>query len=76
VSNNLGFYFQPKYDEVYQQTTLSHKFNEIGCQYVDLTVVDKSMGNQDNSRIWFKVNNALPTLKNIVLSFPQYGNES
>ncbi|MDR0368976.1 MAG: hypothetical protein LBH96_00075 [Candidatus Peribacteria bacterium] len=72
----LVYYFQPKYEEVYSQNTFSHKFNEIGCQYIDLTIDDTTVGKQDYERIRFKVNNALPTLKNIMLSFPQYGNES
>ena len=37
---------------------------------------DTGVGKQDHERIRFKVNNALPTLKNITLSYPQYGNES
>jgi hypothetical protein len=61
---------------VQPQSTFSHKFNEVGCQYIDLTVDDRSVNKTDAERIWFRVNNALPTLKNIVLSFPQYGNES
>jgi len=76
TNSTLRFYFQPKYDELYPQSTFTHKFNEIGCQYIDLTVVDTSIGMQDVQRIWFRVNNALPTLKNLVLSFPQYGNET
>ncbi|MDR0861000.1 MAG: hypothetical protein LBO09_08825 [Candidatus Peribacteria bacterium] len=76
MSANLKFYFQPKYESVYPQSSFSHKFNELGCQYIDLTVDDTELGKQDYSRIRFKVQNALPTLKNIALSFPQYSNES
>ena len=72
----LSFYFQPKYEEIYKQNSFSHRFNEIGCQFIDLTVDDTSIGKQDHARIWFKVKNALPTLKNLTISFPQYGNES
>jgi hypothetical protein len=61
---------------VYNQSTFLHKFSDVGCQYIDLTVDDRGVNKTDAERIWFKVNNALPTLKNIVLSFPQYGNES
>jgi hypothetical protein len=75
---NLGltFYFQPKYEEVYKQTSFTHKFSEVGCQYIDLTIDDTAIQKQDYARIWFKIVNALPTLQNIVLSYPQYGNES
>ncbi|MDR2415700.1 MAG: hypothetical protein LBD75_03695 [Candidatus Peribacteria bacterium] len=75
---NLGltFYFQPKYEEVYKQTSFTHKFSEVGCQYIDLEANDTTIEKPDRTRIWFKVVNALPTLQNIVLSYPQYGNES
>lgn len=49
-------------------------FSEVGCHYVDFTVKDSNVWKQDNRRIWFKVKNALPTIKNVTLSFPQYEN--
>jgi hypothetical protein len=58
------------------QNTFTYKFNELGCQYIDFTVDDTTINKQASQRIWFKVSNALPTLKNLSLSFPQYGNES
>ncbi|MDR2541380.1 MAG: hypothetical protein LBD11_06600 [Candidatus Peribacteria bacterium] len=76
MSTNLKFYFQPKFESVYPQSSFSYKFNELGCQYIDLTVDDTEVGQQVYNRIRFKVQNALPTLKNIALSFPQYSNES
>ncbi|MDD2536947.1 MAG: PKD domain-containing protein [Candidatus Absconditabacteria bacterium] len=76
TSQGLAFYFKPKYGEVYKQNTFSHRFNEVGCQYIDLTVDDPSIGKQSEERIWFKVVNALPTLKNLTISFPQYGNDT
>ena len=47
-------------------------FSEVGCHYVDLSVKDSNVWKQDKVRIWFKVNNALPTIKNVTLTFPQY----
>lgn len=76
TNSALSFYFQTKQGELYKQSNFTHKFNEIGCQFVDLTVEDTSLNKMDKTRIWFKVENALPTLKNLTLSFPQYGNES
>lgn len=73
--DGLQFFFQPKNDEIYKQDTFKHAFNELGCTYVDLTVEDTSIGKSDSTRIYFKVVNALPTLDNVVLNFPQYGNE-
>ena len=73
--NELDFYFQQKNDEIYKEKTFISNFNEVGCQFVDLTVEDTSIGKNDQTRVWFKVVNALPVLDNIFLYFPQYGNE-
>jgi len=51
-------------------------FSEVGCHYVDLTVIDSNVGKQDKVRIWFNVKNALPTIKNVTLTFPQYENNT
>lgn len=73
--SDLQFYFQPKNKEIYKQTTFTYKFDELGCNYVDLTAEDTSIGKNNVTRIWFRVVNSLPKLDNIVLFFPQYGNE-
>ena len=72
---DLQFYFQPKDGEIYKIKPFTYKFNELGCSYIDMTVEDTSISKDDKIRIWFKVVNALPILDNIVLGFPQYGNE-
>ena len=58
------------------QSTLTHKFSQVGCHYVDLTVQDSNIWKQDKTRIWFNVKNALPKVKNVALSFPQYSDNS
>ncbi len=73
--NSLQFFFQPQNGEIFKQTKFTHKFNELGCTYIDLTAEDISLSKSDTTRIYFKVVNALPKLDNIVLFFPQYGNE-
>ncbi len=73
--SNLQFYYQPKDGEIYKSKTLAYKFNELGCTYVDLTVEDTAISKDDKIRIRFKVVNALPVLDNVILAFPQYGNE-
>ncbi len=73
--SDLKFYFQPKEWDIYSSKTFSHRFNELGCSYVDLTVEDISISQNYVLRVWFKVVNALPLLDNVILSFPQYGNE-
>ncbi len=52
-----------------------YKFNELGCTFIELTAEDTTISKSAKSRIYFKVVNALPKLDNIVLFFPQYGNE-
>jgi hypothetical protein len=47
----------------------------LGCTYIDLTAEDTSISKSSKVRIYFKVVNALPTLDNLILFFPQYGNE-
>lgn len=71
----LQFFFQPKNDEIFKQSTFKYKFNELGCTYIDLTAEDTTIAKSDTTRIYFKVINALPKLDNVVLFFPQYGNE-
>ncbi|MCX6823805.1 MAG: PKD domain-containing protein [candidate division SR1 bacterium] len=71
----LQFFFQPQNNEIYKQDIFKYKFNELGCTYVDLTSEDTTISKSDKVRIYFKVVNALPKLDNLVLFFPQYGNE-
>ncbi len=73
--SDLQFFFQPRNKEIYKNTTFLYKFDEIGCNYIDLTAEDTSIGKNNTTRIWFRVVNALPKLDNIVLFFPQYGNQ-
>ena len=76
-ATNLRTYFQVQNDEIISvhNTTFSHKFNSLWCQYIDYTLEDSSLGKNVKERIWFKVVNALPKLDNLTISFPQYGNE-
>jgi hypothetical protein len=67
---------QPQGDDIFQRGTIQYRFQEIGCQYVDLTVRDNDNNKTATTRIWFSVVNALPTIQNIQLNFPQYGGGS
>lgn len=73
--SDLSFYFQPGGGEIYNQSVFRYKFDELWCKFVDFTVEDTSIWRNNKVRIWFKVVNALPTLENVLLFFPQYGNE-
>ncbi len=74
-NSNLVFYFQPRNGEIYKDNKFKYSFDELWCQFVDFTVEDTSMWINHKQRIWFKVYNALPEISNLVLFFPQYGNE-
>lgn len=74
-NSDLNFYFQPRNSEIFKDNQFKYSFDELGCQFVDFTAEDTSMWINDKTRIWFKVYNSLPILDNIILFFPQYGNE-
>jgi len=71
----MQFYFQPRNGEIFRQSLFKYKFNELGCNYIDLTAEDTTISKSDKVRVRFKVVNALPKLDNLILFFPQYGNE-
>lgn len=73
--NLLRYYFQVENDEIINVNNFSHKFNSLGCQYIDYTLEDTSLSKTVKERIRFKVVNALPKLSNVSIVFPQYGNE-
>lgn len=73
--NNLNVYYKPQNDNIFQWSSLKYKFSEVGCQYVDMIVEDKNESKIDKKRMYFKVKNALPTINNVVISFPQYTND-
>lgn len=76
--NNLKMFFQPRNDQIFRDVSgsFNYKFNELWCQFVNFTVEDDVVGKNSAVKIRFKVVNALPTLDNIVLSYPQFGNDS
>lgn len=74
-NNNLNYYFQPKNSEIFKNSNFKYSFNELWCQFIDFTVEDLSLGINSKDRIWFKVYNSLPNISNLILYFPQYGNE-
>ena len=75
VSNWLQYVFEKESVVWVDQARISNQFttsfNEIWCHYVDLTVKDLNIWKQENTRIWFNVKNALPTIGNVTVSFPQ-----
>ena len=79
-SNGLQYVFSKQailwQDKTQVTSQLTESFSELWCHYVDLQVSDTNVWKEDKVRIWFYVKNALPTLKNVTLSFPQYADNS
>lgn len=52
----------------------NNSFNLLWCSQVKLQIADSNNWKTDTKSIRFNVKNALPTLKNVTISFPQYTN--
>ncbi len=70
-NNNLRISFHPRNDQVYNTSVLSYSFPELWCTSIDLFVEDRGIGKTEQQTIRFEVTNALPTLQNLTLTFPQ-----
>jgi len=73
--NNLQFFFKPQYDHVFTSPRFSYQFLELGCQYIDITLEDSGTERVSKERVWFKVVNDLPELQDLIMTFPQFGND-
>ncbi len=71
----LQYFFQPQNNEIFKQEVFKYRFNELWCTYIDFTAEDTTISKSNKVKIYFKVVNALPRVDNLVLFFPQYGNE-
>lgn len=69
--NNLNISFIPQNEDTYNRSFLNYKFSELGCQWIDIYVEDTAVGKSIKERIRFEVVNALPTMQNLILEFPQ-----
>ncbi|MBP6910716.1 hypothetical protein KBC03_03885 [Patescibacteria group bacterium] len=72
--NYLKYYFKPVNENVTANQQFRHSFDTLGCHVVDFTAEDTQAGKTSSTKIWFNVQNNLPELDNLRLSFPQYGN--
>ena len=70
-TTDLSINFHPLNDQLYNKSVLSYNFPEVWCSYVDLFVEDSNLWKTTSERIWFNVINAMPTLQNLTLTFPQ-----
>lgn len=72
--NYLRYYFKPQNENVTVNQQLRFSFDVLGCQVVDLTVEDTQAGKTESVKVRFNVQNSKPTLDNLRVSFPQFGN--
>lgn len=72
--NYLRYYFKPTNENVTVNQQMRHNFDTLGCHVVDFTVEDSQAGKTASTKVWFNVQNSKPTLDNLRISFPQYGN--
>lgn len=72
--DNLLFYFKPQNGDTAKRQQMRHKFDEVGCQFMDFTVEDTAISKTSSTRLWFFVTNAKPKIQNILMTFPQLGN--
>lgn len=73
-NTGLSFFITPEEDEkwkVYEKNSISYDFKELWCHYLDIEIQDKETGKSVQERLRFDVQNNLPELWNVVLSFPQ-----
>ena len=54
-------------NKYYTTSSVSHKFDELGCYPVILKVTSKENHNSDSAKIWIKVENIKPTLSNLAV---------
>jgi PKD repeat protein len=73
----LNIYFAPQNGSILtnKKNLTNYKFDELWCQYIDISIEDTNILKTINERIRFNIINTPPTIGNIKMSFPQYGNE-
>ena len=72
--NALRYYFKPQNENVTVNQQMRDSFDTLGCHVVDFTLEDTQSGKTSTTKIRFNVQNSKPTLDNLRISFPQYGN--
>lgn len=72
----LNIVLQQQNHNQQRNSRMQLEFDEMWCQFVDIFVEDPLVAQSDVSRVWFSVQNALPQMDNVTLSFPQYGDHT
>lgn len=76
TTQNLNYYFTVQDEDIVKWINFRYSFAQLWCRFIEITLEDTDIWKFDTTKVWFKVFNALPTLDNLTLFFPQYGNES
>ncbi len=74
-SSGLKTFFSPQNKEIFETDRFTTRFRELWCKYITITLEDEESTITVQDKIWFKVINALPDIEQIILFFPQFGNE-
>lgn len=57
--------------KIFEKSSINTDFDELGCTYLEVTIQDKSSAKQVSDRVYFLVENDLPQIGNVTISFPQ-----
>lgn len=68
-------FFSPQDEEIFTNNRFNYRFRSVWCKFVSITLQDTESTEIIEDKVWFRVINALPSLENISLFFPQFGNE-
>ena len=75
----LEYFIQPKNEaknKTINKNSLNYNFDELGCQYLDVTIQDKDTAKSVQEKVWFEVTNNPPELTNVSIDFPQSNTQS
>jgi PKD repeat protein len=72
----LNVIMQKQNDNQQRVNRIQTEFDEKWCQFITIFVEDPVVIQSDTQKIWFSVQNAVPTMDNVTISFPQYGDQT
>lgn len=75
-SNWLSYTFSVDNNLIKRTNERNGSFIQTWCHYIDLTVYDNNVWKDDEVRMRFNVKNALPSIKNVTLTFPEYSDNN
>jgi len=70
----VKYYIQtePDFDgTIFEKSQLNHSFASLWCKSLLVTIEDLEVWKSTQANVWFMVKNALPTIDNLLITFPQ-----